>query len=90
MPDALPTAAETAYRDAQNAAETYAAQVHAQHHEQHPDPIGRDGQPRWSEEQALLRTAAWTEAENAELERLRGEASAALRGLLDERAASSS
>lgn len=80
------TPAQAAYSAAQAATEAYAQQVHAQHRELHPDPDGPDGQPRWDEEQALLRTGAWTDEENAELERLRGEASAALKVVLKERA----
>ena len=86
MPDTTPTPAEAAYRQAQAAVTAYADHVAALHREQHPDPAGPDGERRWSEEQALLRSAAWTPEENAELERLRGEASAALKVVLAERA----
>lgn len=86
MPDTTPAPAETAYRQAQAAVTAYADHVHARHREQYPDPAGPNGQPHWSEEQALLRTGAWTDEENAELERLRGEASAALKVVLAERA----
>jgi hypothetical protein len=86
MPDAPTTAAQNAYNEARAAVDAYAAQVGAEHRERYPDPTGPEGEPRWSEEQALLRTAAWTDEENAELDRLRGEASTALKVLLAERA----
>lgn len=64
-------ALEAAFQQAQTELNAYVAQVEAAHRELYPDPLGPDGQPRWNEEQALQRTAAWTEAENAELLRLR-------------------
>lgn len=87
MSDAPISAAQTAYADARAAVDAYVAGVEAEHRERYPNPVGPDGEPRWSEEQALLRSAAWTVEENAELDRLRAAANTALAALLEERAA---
>lgn len=75
MPDAPLRADDpqltAAYQAARTELHNYINRIEAAHHEQYPDPPGRDGKPRWDEEQAARRTAAWTEDENAEVARLR-------------------
>ena len=75
MPDAPLPADDpqlaAAYQAARTELHDYISRIEAAHREQYPDPPGRDGKPRWHEEQAAHRTAAWTEDQNAEVARLR-------------------
>lgn len=54
---------QAAFTEARDQLKTYVDGVEAAHRAQYPDPVGPDGRPHWSEEQALKRTAAWTDDE---------------------------
>ena len=70
-PTTAPTPADQAFADARANLTTYIAGIEAAHREQHPDPVGADGRTRWDAGQAMLRSAAWSDEEHAEVERLR-------------------
>ena len=65
------TPAEQAFADARANLTTYISSIETTHREEYPDPVGADGRVRWSEAQAMLRSAAWSDEEHAEVERLR-------------------
>jgi arylsulfatase A-like enzyme len=62
---------QAAFDHARDQLKAYVDQVEAAHRKQHPDPVGPDGRPKWNADQAALRTAAWTDEENARLAELR-------------------
>lgn len=82
MPD-TPTLTDlaTAYDKARAEVTAYVSAIETAHREQYPDPVGADGRPKWSAEQAALRTAAWTEEQRTEVSRLREAERAAVMAL---------
>lgn len=85
MPDLA--ALQAAHNTARTQLDAYVAEAEGRHRELHPDPAGPAGAPRWNEAQALLRTAAWTDEENAELDRLRAAKDAAFMAMYRARTA---